>query len=86
MSKMKVSAGLVSGDSPLHSLQTAVSSPGAARARAAVFPLIKMLIWLDQDPIIRTSSNLNCFPKGSISKYSHTGGGGRASTYEFWGT
>lgn len=83
MSKMKVSAGLVSGDSPLHSLQTAVSSPGAARARAAVF--IKMLIRLDQDPIIRTSSNLNCFPKGSISKYSHTGGGG-ASTYEFWGT
>lgn len=45
--------------------------------------IIKTPILLDEGPILVISFNVNCFPKGHISKCSHNGV--RAPVYEFGG-
>lgn len=62
----------------------AVSSHGLSwRESSLVSLLIRTPFLSDEGPTLMVSFNLNCLPKGLISKYHHMGI--RASTYEFGG-
>ena len=59
-------------------------TPGVGESKCSlVSHLIRIIILLDQDPTLMTSFNLNYFLRGSVSKYSYTGGIGLQ--YEFAG-
>ena len=81
MSKIKVPADLVSGESSLLTCKCPLSvfshhfffSMCACGERKICLLLIKALILLNQGSTLMTSFNLNYHQKNPISKYSHIG-------------